>query len=116
MLPGPRSSITVKMGLVVSLGTAAVLALVLAYSYFYSRRMILEDAERYARNLSLSEARKIEQEFRAVAKIPENMASFIEVGHYDRDTLVTLIRRAVSDDREIFGSAVAFGRAPSTRI
>ena len=71
----PRSSISLKITALVLCGASIVFALALAYSYSYSRRIILEEAEKGARGLTLSVARKIEQEFRAAAKIPEHLAA-----------------------------------------
>jgi phosphoserine phosphatase RsbU/P len=103
-----RSSITLKMAMLVAGGTSLVLSLVLAYSYAYSRKLILEEAENTARNLALSVARRIEQEFRAVGKVPKNFACFFETSAIDSETLARLLRRAVADNPEIFGCAVAF--------
>ncbi len=67
---GFRSSILLKMALLVAGGTSVVFALVLMYSYRYSRQIILDESEKNARNLAFSVARRVGQEFRAVEKIP----------------------------------------------
>ncbi len=108
MIPGLRSRMSVKLAVLVLGCTTLVFALVLSYSYYSSREIILDEAEKNARNLSLSVARRIEQEFRAIAKVPENLAAFLEISRLDRDTLLQLIRRTVEDNREIFGSTVSF--------
>ncbi len=61
-----HNSIALKMTLLVLGGTSIVFSLVLAYSYYSSKRIILNDAEQNAKNLALSVARRIEQEFRTV--------------------------------------------------
>ena len=104
----PRSSIGLKITLLVLCGTSIVFALALAYSYSYSRRIILEEADKSARSLTLSVARKIEQEFRAAAKIPKALAAVLETSNPDKETLERLIRRMVEESREVYGSAVAF--------
>ncbi|MEJ2716313.1 MAG: adenylate/guanylate cyclase domain-containing protein [Deltaproteobacteria bacterium] len=103
----PRG-ITFKMTLLVLGGTAAVFTFVLAYSYIYSRKMMLAEAEESARNLTLSVARRIEQEFRAVAEVPPEEATFLDLTTWDKTSLLRLIRRMVQDHREIFGSSIAF--------
>lgn len=103
-----RSRMSVKLAALVLGGTTIVFALVLGYSYYSSREIILAEAEKNARNLSFSLARRIEQEFRAIAKVPENLAAFLEIGRLDKDTLLQLLRRTVEDNREIFGSTVSF--------
>ena len=103
-----RSSITLKMALLVLGGTSIVFALLLAYSYYHSREIILEEAEKNARNLSLSVARRIEQEFRAVSKVPENLACDLQTNEDNKERLLKLIRRVVAANHEVFGSTVAF--------
>ena len=70
----------------------------LAYSYSYSRGIILEEAEKGARELTLSVARKIEQEFRAAAKVPKALAAVLETSNPDKETLVRLVSRMVEDE------------------
>jgi phosphoserine phosphatase RsbU/P len=108
MVMKPRSSIGLKITLLVLCGASIVFALALAYSYTYSRRIILEEAEKGARDLTLSVARKIEQEFRAAAKVPKVLAAVLETSNPDKETLERIVRRVVEESREIYGSAVAF--------
>ena len=61
-----------------------------------------------ARNLALSVANKIEQEFRAVTKVPRHLASLLKINDYNRTTLGRIIREMVADNPEVFGSAVGF--------
>ena len=72
-----RSSIALKLTFLVLGGASLVFALIMVYSYTSSREIILKEAENSARNLTLSVARRIEQEFRAVAKVPESLAVFL---------------------------------------
>ena len=58
-------SIAFKMTLLVLGGTSIVFALVQGYSYRYAKEILLKEAERNARNLTLSVSNRIEQEFRA---------------------------------------------------
>jgi len=104
----PRGSIGFKITVLVLCGASLVFALALAYSYSYSRRIILEEAENSARNLSLSVARRIEQEFRAAGKVPKGLAAVLETSNPDNETLQRLIRRMVEESRELYGSTVAF--------
>ena len=104
----PHSSISLKITVLVLCGTSIVFALALAYSYSYSRRIILEEAESSARNLALSVARRIEQEFRAAAKVPKGLTAVLEASNTDKETLLGIIRRMVEESREVYGSAVAF--------
>ena len=67
----PHSSIGLKITVLVLCGASLVFSLALAYSYSYSRRIILDEAEKSAKSLTLSVARRIEQEFRAAGKVPK---------------------------------------------
>ncbi len=104
----PHSSIGLKITVLVLCGASLVFALALAYSYSYSRKIIIDDAEKYARSLTLSVARRIEQEFRAAAKVPKALAAVLETSNPDKETLLRIIRRMVEESREIYGCAVAF--------
>src|SRR4030042_908804 len=98
----PHSSIGLKITVLVLCGASIVFALALAYSYSYSRRIILEEAEKGARDLTLSVARKIEQEFRAAAKVPEHLAAVLETVNPDKETLAPLMSRMVEESTEVY--------------
>jgi len=102
------NSIAAKMTLLVLGGSFLVLSVVLGYSYYYSRGIILAETELAAKNLTLSVASRIEQEFRALEKLPKGVAQYLECDPGDKGTLSKLIGRVVNDNQEIFGSAVAF--------
>ena len=104
----PHSSISLKITVLVLCGASIVFSLALAYSYSYSRRIILDEAEKSARSLTLSVARRIEQEFRAAGKVPKALAAVLEASNPDKETLLRIIGRMVEESREIYGSAVAF--------
>ena len=103
-----HSSISLKITVLVLCGASIVFALALAYSYSYSRRLILEEAEKWARGLTLSVARRIEQEFRAAAKVPKGLAAILETSNLDKETLLRLVSRLVEESREVYGATVAF--------
>jgi class 3 adenylate cyclase/HAMP domain-containing protein len=109
MISWVRNSIVSKITLLVLGGASLVLAMVVAYSYTYSREIILRASEQNARNLTLSLARRIEQEFRAVSKVPADLAEFLEIlPPDDTDTLLKLVRGLVSENHEVFGSGAIF--------
>lgn len=103
-----RSSIAVKMALLVLGGTGIVFSLVLTYSYVSSRQIILKESKANALNLALAMSRRIEQEFRAVAKVPQSLVAFLENSQWDEKVLLTTLQRMVTDNSEIYGMAVAF--------
>jgi phosphoserine phosphatase RsbU/P len=103
-----RSSITLKMTLLVVMGTGAVLTLILGFSGIYSHGIILSDAETSAKDKALSVATRMDQELGAVVKIARNLALALEFGQWDESSTLNLVRRTVEENKEIFGSAVAF--------
>jgi sigma-B regulation protein RsbU (phosphoserine phosphatase) len=103
-----RNSITSKMILLVLGGTSLVFSLVFWYSYTSSKQAILEASERYARALALSVSRRVDQDFRAVAKVAENLGFFLESAECDENALLRVIRRAVESNNEVFGATAAF--------
>jgi class 3 adenylate cyclase len=105
---GILDRIGTKLALLMLAGTSLVFSALLIYSDIYSRQIILRDGEKRARHLTLSVARRIEQEFRSVAKVTQTLASMIETAPLDKDRLLTMLERAVKDNKEVFGSAAAF--------
>jgi phosphoserine phosphatase RsbU/P len=104
-----RSSITIKMALLVLGGTSLVFAAVLLISSESSKQLILADAEKDFRTLTHSLARKVEQEFRAVEKVPGTLARVFEVSPpKDKAELEDILLRVVKENGEIFGATVAF--------
>jgi class 3 adenylate cyclase/HAMP domain-containing protein len=104
-----RASIAIKMTLLVLGSTAIIMGLAQVFNYTYSRKMILAAAEKNARNLSLSIARRIEQEFRAVKKVPESLADYLyTIPAIDETSLLSLIRSSVTENSEVFASGIFF--------
>ena len=103
-----HNSIALKMTLLVLGGTSLVCSLVLAYSYYSSKKIILNEVQKNAQNLALSVARRIEQEFRAVEKLPQGIACFLETAEWNKESLLRVLDRSVMASPEVYGSAVAF--------
>jgi len=103
-----RKSIAVKIALLVLGSTCLVLALVFGVNYTRSKELIREEAAKSARNLTLSLANEIEQEFLLVAQAVEDLAAFLEASTWDEAALLRHIRRTVEGHVKVFGSTVAF--------
>ena len=97
-----------KMILFVMGGTLLVFGVVLADNYLSSRTAILHQAEVNAHHLAAYMANRIEQDFRAVAKVPEGLALALEYGQWDEEQLLSLLHDAVQDNKEVYGSTMAF--------
>ena len=103
-----RSSITIKITLLVLGSSCLVLALVLDKSYTNSRDLIRQEAETSATNLTLALGNKIEQEFLVVFKAVQNLICSLETLPWDEETLLNQIQRMVQQTPRADGIAVAF--------
>ncbi len=104
----PLRGIALKMTVLVLGATSIIFGIIISYSYYYSRNIILDEAQQHALNLTLSVARKIEQEFRSAAKIAQNLARFLSNAQWDEKTLNAVLKALVAENKEIYGSTVAF--------
>lgn len=103
-----RSSIMLKITLLVLSSTCFVLAFVLGMSYTNSCDLIRQEAETSAINLTAALRNDIEQEFMIVAKAVDDLTSSLEIFNWDEQTLLNRIRRMVRETNKLHGIAVAF--------
>lgn len=103
-----RSSIALKVSLLVLGSTCLIFALVLLRSYTNSRELIRAEAETSARNLTALLANDIEQEFLIVETATKNLAGSLEIGTWDEKRLLERIKKMVSQNSPVYGSTVAF--------
>ncbi|MDD5677447.1 MAG: SpoIIE family protein phosphatase [Kiritimatiellae bacterium] len=103
-----RTSLAVKLGLMVLAGTSVVFAAAFLYNHALSRRSILSNAETNARHLAGATVSRIEAVLNGVENIPCYMALCLEQRDWERADLIAFIRNALVADPDIFGSAVAF--------
>jgi sigma-B regulation protein RsbU (phosphoserine phosphatase) len=85
-----------------------IFIVIFAYNYYSSRRMIERKVKESSQNLALATVNRIETELRAVQKIPENLADFMENGNFTRERLLQVLRMAVENNPEIYGATIAF--------
>jgi class 3 adenylate cyclase len=105
---GLRKSITAKITLLLLGSTCLILALVLGVNYSKSRELIRQEAENTAKNLTLSLANEIEQEFLLVAQAVDDLTAYLEASTWDQEALLNHIRQMVTRNGRVFGSTVAF--------
>lgn len=101
-------SLAVKSALMVMVGTVVIFSLVLTYSYMESRTIILESSEESAKHRIRSTALEMELQLGAVAKMTQEFAHIVERVNPDAKILPVLIRHLVADQKDIYGSTVAF--------
>ncbi len=103
-----RSSISLKLALLVFFGAGTIFAVALAYSYILSKKTILNEMRLNALNTAASVSRKLAQEFRAAEKIPVSIANSIRAIKPKEQQLLDFLKAQVVTNKEIFGSAIGF--------
>jgi sigma-B regulation protein RsbU (phosphoserine phosphatase) len=103
-----RRGIGLKIALLTLGGSSLALAAVLWHGYTVSKENILNEARTNGLALAQSVASKLEGEFRAVQKLPEAMAAFLETGDLDSRRLESLLVRMLADYPGAFGAVAAF--------
>lgn len=103
-----RTSITVKISLLVLGSTCLVLALILHRSHTSSCELIRQEAQQGALNLTSAVANEIEQTFLVVAESGEDLALYLESSTISEKTLQAHIRRMVRKHPKVYGATVAF--------
>jgi len=101
-------SVAFKLILFFLLSSILIFSAVLAYNYQYSRKIILINQEKDARNLALMSVHRIETVLTGVQKVTQSLANHLEKTSPSREELLALIRRTVESNPEIVGSTVAF--------
>ncbi|MGZ9275078.1 MAG: SpoIIE family protein phosphatase, partial [Nitrospira sp.] len=103
-----KSSIVVKLVVVITLCSALIFAVTLGYNYYRSREILENELESNARNLAMSLVNRVETELSSVIKVAEGVARSLETGRHTETELLSLIRATVEKNPEIYGSGVAF--------
>lgn len=101
-------SLATKMTVLLLGGAILVLSFIIGDMYLTSRNALIVEARSNAQNLASAVAHKIEKEFKAMTKVPESMASYLETDFWEKDVILPLLRRMVGRNGEVYGSAVAF--------
>jgi class 3 adenylate cyclase len=102
-----RTSITLKITLLVLGSACIVLALVTDLMYRNSRELIREEARNGALNLMSSLGAKIEQEFLLASAAADHLAAFVG-SNQSEDVLLAHIKGMVERTPQIYGSTVAY--------
>ena len=101
-------SLAFKLIFFFTVSSGVILLVVLAYDYWYSRKMIENDLEESARHLVSSTVNKLDAVLAPVQKVPENLACFLENNTFSEKEVISLLRAVVERNQDIYGAAVAF--------
>ncbi|MFO7614376.1 MAG: SpoIIE family protein phosphatase [Bacteroidales bacterium] len=96
------------MSLYILTGVFCVFIFIIFYNYQVSKRAILNETKMNANNLTRSTLYQIENMLAPAQKIPVILSHFIETSEFTRDGLEELLQMIVLNNREIFGSCIAF--------
>lgn len=103
-----RHSLAVRLAALV-LGVSALLfGAVLAYNYFVSRDIIVNQAEENSRTLGREVANHVAAELRPVEQTVRNIALALEDASLTSGEITSLARRVVQSNKDIFAMAIAF--------
>lgn len=103
-----KGSLAFKLSLFIVTGAIIVFLAAFIYDYHYSRKIMMENVENHARNLTLVTVNKIESILKGVEKVPGYIAFSLERRVYDREEILKMIENELMTNTEIFGSTVAF--------
>jgi phosphoserine phosphatase RsbU/P len=88
--------------------STALFVIILSIFYYFARVDIHDSSQRNAVALAESAVAKIEQELRQLEKIPHMLATLMEIDPIERDSISSILQAIVAENKNIYGSAMAF--------
>lgn len=85
-----------------------IFAGIFAYNYSYSRHVIVRNIESSALNLAHATVNRMDAVLASVEKVPLNLAFTMETTSLMEGQLIDLLKKVVSENVDVYGSAVAF--------
>lgn len=103
-----RQSLAFRLAALVLGASVLLFGAVLAYNYFFSRAIIVRQAEENSRSLGREVANHIAAEIRPVEQVVRNIALALEDASLTSGDITALARRVVQSNPDIYGMAIAF--------
>ena len=100
--------LALKLALLILTSITIIFSFVFVYNYFFSRQIITNNIEENANSVALATVNRIDAVLRALEKVPENLAYFLESSSYDSRGVMELIRSVIEHNPEIYGATIAF--------
>jgi len=100
--------IGLKLILLILTSVTLIFFLIFGYNYLFSRRIIIKNVEKNARNLAQATVNRIDMVLRSVEKVPKSLAYFLESSSYSGGDMIDLLHSVVENNPEIYGSTIAF--------
>ena len=103
-----KRGIAFRLGVPVLVCASLVFLVVFSAGYVYSRKAILDTAERNARNLALRVAHRVESVLAPVEKLPDDLAVVLERIDLGDTAMIGMLQGMLDAHTHVFGSAIAF--------
>ena len=103
-----KRRIAFKLIVFILAGVSVIFLAIFGYNYLYSRNLIVKYVEENAKNLADKTVSQIDEVLGSVAKVPQNMAYFLENTSYTAEELNNFLRSVVQNNDEIYGATIAF--------
>jgi sigma-B regulation protein RsbU (phosphoserine phosphatase) len=100
--------LALKLALLILTSITLIFSVVFIYNYFFSRQIITDNIEKNANSVASATVNRIDSVLRALEKVPQSLAYFLESSAYDSDDIMELIRSVIEHNPEIYGATIAF--------
>ncbi len=100
--------LALKLALLILTSITLIFSVIFIYNYFFSRQIITNNIEKNANSVASATVNRIDSVLRALEKVPESLAYFLESSSYDSDDIMELIRSVIEHNPEIYGATIAF--------
>ncbi len=101
-------SVALRLALFILSCTFVIIVAIVGYNYYYSRDIILRQAEANSRLLAQETTSRIDAVLSSVQKMANNIAFSLEDATLTKEEILDLNRRVLSNNPEIYGMAIAF--------
>ncbi|HBM17211.1 MAG TPA: hypothetical protein DD381_12840 [Lentisphaeria bacterium] len=103
-----KHSFAFRLSLYIITSVVIIFLIVLFYNFLTLRELILKDNRENIQNLRQSTLNRIDISLVAARKVPEELANTLECVDLSKAELISLLRKVVSSNKEIYGSTIAF--------
>ncbi|QJB56702.1 SpoIIE family protein phosphatase [Pseudodesulfovibrio sp. zrk46] len=103
-----RHGLAVKLILAILGCALVILCAILAYNYWYSRGIILRQAQAHSQSVAHETTSQIDAVLSGVQKIAKNIAFSLEDATLTQEEILDLNRRVLANNPEIYAMAIAF--------
>ncbi len=88
--------------------TFIVIGLIIFHNLYISSKFLLKNVKQNAQNITISSVNKIESILQSIEKINQTQALYLETFNYSENDIKTLLYNIVKNNKEVYGSCIAF--------